>query len=145
MLIGKYNHTIDIKNRVSLPSKWRTYLGDKIIITTGLDKALYIYSQEEWDKIAAALNSNSFLSQHSRNISRYIFANAYDLSIDSHGRVLLPESLLEYADLKVDAVLAGSYNRAEIWNETNYNQSIKDITENINEITASVLKEINNK
>jgi MraZ protein len=145
MLIGKYLHQIDIKKRISLPSKWRLALSEKIIITSGLDKALYLYSEQEWEKIADTLNANNLLSEDARNISRYIYSNAFELTIDSHGRVLLPEHLIKYAKLSDEAILAGSYNRVEIWNPELYQSNIQLTADNVNVLATRVMQDLNNK
>ena len=108
MLIGQYNHNLDIKNRISIPAKWRLIFGEKVIITTGLDKSLFIFSETEWHKIALSISEKGFLDIDNRNFSRLLLSNAFDLNIDSHGRVLLPEHLIKYANLKSEVILAGN-------------------------------------
>ena len=122
MLIGQFEHNLDIKKRLSIPAKWRTIFGDKVIITSGLDKSLFVFGEAEWNKIAISISEKGFTNIDTRNFSRLILSNAYDLSIDSHGRVLLPDNLIKYAGLKTDIVLAGNYNRVEIWDKEEFSK-----------------------
>ena len=121
MLIGEYTHTIDDKNRMSLPSKLRQVMGKKIIITPGLDKCLFAFTLDEWQKIAQKLSENSsMLSADMRSFTRYMFGGASEVEIDSLGRVLVPVFLRQRANLKTKVVLIGVQNRLEIWNEKSW-------------------------
>lgn len=121
MLIGEYTHTIDDKNRVSLPSKFRTLLGKKIVITPGLDQCLFAFTIKEWEKIANKLSENSsVLSADMRGLTRWMFGGATEVEVDSIGRVLVPDFLRERANLKTKVVLIGVQNRLEIWNEKSW-------------------------
>lgn len=121
MLIGEYTHTIDDKNRVSLPSKFRTLLGKKIVITPGLDQCLFVFTTKEWEKIANRLSENSsVLSADMRSFSRWMFGGATEVEVDNIGRVLVPDFLRERANLKTKVVLIGVQNRLEIWNEKSW-------------------------
>lgn len=121
MLIGEYTHTIDEKNRVSLPSKFRSLMGKKIVITPGLDQCLFAFTTAEWEKIASRLSENaSMLSADMRSFTRYMFGGASEVEIDNIGRVLVPDFLRERANLKTKVVLIGVQNRVEIWNEKSW-------------------------
>lgn len=117
MLIGEYKHTLDEKNRISIPSKFRDVLGKKIVITKGLDNCLSMYSLKDWNKIAAQLGELSFTQSDVRNFNRFLLASAHEVLIDSVGRVLIPENLCTFAKIKTKVVFAGVYNRVEIWDE----------------------------
>ena len=94
MLIGEYTHTIDDKNRVSLPSKFRSLMGKKIVITPGLDQCLFAFTIKEWEKIAGRLSENSsILSADMRSFTRYMFGGASEVEVDNIGRVLVPDFL----------------------------------------------------
>src|SRR3989344_2798391 len=99
MLIGEYIHTIDEKNRVSLPAKFRKEMGQKIIITTGLDSCLFLFTIKEWEKVSSRLSSSttdlSFLSADQRTFNRNMFCQASDVEIDRIGRILIPDYLKE--------------------------------------------------
>ena len=122
MLIGEYKHTIDAKKRISLPAKFRRELGKKAVITRGLDKCLFVYSLEEWKKVAETLSGLSTGQADSRNFGRLLLAGAVDVEIDSLGRILIPDYLKNYAELKDKAVVAGVYKRIEIWNEKRWEE-----------------------
>ncbi len=126
MLIGHYTHEIDSKKRLTLPSKWRKSLGEKVVLTTGLDKSLFLFTVTEWEQMAKKLTSLSIGSSESRNFNRFFLANAFELDIDSQGRVVIPEVLREYADLKETLVLAGMYTRIEVWNEVAWKTRLSD-------------------
>jgi len=121
MLIGEYTHTIDDKNRVSLPSKFRSLMGKKIIITPGLDQCLWVFTTKEWEKIASKLSENSsILSADMRSFNRWMLGGAVEVEVDNIGRVLVPDFLRERANLKTKVVLIGVQNRLEIWNEKSW-------------------------
>src|SRR3990167_1268399 len=97
MLIGEYIHTLDEKNRVSVPAKFRKELGKKIIITPGLDKCLFIFTVKEWEKVSKKLSDSemdlSFLKKDQRSFNRNMFGQAVDVEVDSIGRILIPDFL----------------------------------------------------
>ncbi|MEK7200550.1 MAG: division/cell wall cluster transcriptional repressor MraZ [Patescibacteria group bacterium] len=128
MLIGEYTHTIDDKNRVSLPSKFRSLMGKKIVITPGLDQCLFAFTIKEWEKIAGRLSENSsILSADMRSFTRYMFGGASEVEVDNIGRVLVPDFLRERANLKTKVVLIGVQNRVEIWNEKSWSDYKKQV------------------
>ncbi len=121
MLIGEYIHTIDEKNRVSLPAKFRKILGKKIIITPGLDNCLFIFTIGEWEKVSKILGSSdtdlSFLKRDQRSFNRNMFGQAADVEVDSIGRILIPEFLKDKIKLSGHAALVGVQDRVEVWND----------------------------
>jgi len=121
MLIGEYIHTIDEKNRVSLPVKFRKEMGKKIIITPGLGQCLFIFTTKEWEKVSRKLSDSdadlSFLKADQRNFNRYMFGRAAEVEIDSIGRMLIPEFLQEGIRLRDKAAIIGVKDRVEVWNE----------------------------
>ena len=121
MLIGEYIHTIDDKNRVSLPAKFRKEMGKKIIITPGLDNCLFIFTIAEWSKVSGKLSNSatelSFLSSDQRTFNRNMFGQASDVEVDSIGRILIPEFLKEKIKAKDNVALIGVQDRVEIWND----------------------------
>jgi MraZ protein len=126
MLIGEYLHTIDEKNRVSVPFKFRKELGKKIIITPGLDNCLFIFNLNEWSRITKKLSGNdnelSFLKKDQRSFNRNLFGQASDMEIDRIGRILIPEFLKEKIKLGSNAVLVGVEDRVEVWNEKTWKE-----------------------
>ena len=117
MLIGEFTHTIDEKNRISLPAKFRKEMGNDLVITPGLDKCLFVFTKKEWHKISEKLSGFSMLAADNRSFNRFMFGGATEVSVDSIGRILLPDFLKDRAGLKGKAALVGVQNRLEIWNE----------------------------
>ncbi len=121
MLIGEYIHTVDEKNRVSLPSKFRKELGKKIIITPGLDQCLFIFTTKEWEKVASKLSSSdddlSFLQADKRSFNRFMFGRAAEVEVDSIGRILVPDFLKDRIGLKDKAAIIGVKDRVEVWSD----------------------------
>lgn len=127
MLIGKYTHDLDPKKRLTLPSKWRADLGKKVVVTSGLDNSLFIFGVKEWESIAAKLSLSGLGNHDSRSFNRFILANAYETDVDAAGRVVIPESLKDFARLSDKVVLAGMYSRVELWDENAWNANIAKV------------------
>ena len=121
MLIGEYIHTIDEKNRVSLPFKFRKEMGKKIIITPGIDKCLFVFTIKEWAKVSKRLSDSdsdlSFLKADKRSFNRYMFGRAIDVDVDSIGRILVPDFLKEIIKPTGKVAVIGVGDRVEIWND----------------------------
>jgi MraZ protein len=117
MLLGEYTHTVDDKNRVSLPAKFRKEVGKKVVITHGLDNCLFLYPLREWEKIAEKLASLSMGQADTRGFNRFMLAGAMDVDVDSVGRMLIPEHLKAFAKLDKEVVFTGVHNRIELWNK----------------------------
>ena len=107
MLIGEYTNTIDDKNRLSLPAKFRAEMGRKVVLTRGLDKCVAIFTEKEWKKIAEKLSGSSMLQADNRNFNRFMFGGAVEAEVDSIGRVLLPDFLKEWGKLASKVVVIG--------------------------------------
>lgn len=132
MFIGEYQHTIDPKNRIFIPSKFREDLGERFVITKGLDNCLYAYPMDEWANLEQKLKSLPLTSKDARAFVRFIFSGAVDCTLDKQGRVIIPANLLEYADIKRDVVTIGVSTRFEIWSKEkwdDYNSSNIDFEE----------------
>lgn len=117
MFIGEYQATIDDKGRISIPAKFRGQLKNKIVVTRGLDNSLFLYTIDEWKKLAEKLASLPISTANTRAFSRLMLAGAMDCDIDKQGRVVLPAYLKEFAKINKKLVFAGLYNRIEIWSE----------------------------
>lgn len=132
MLIGEYIHTIDEKNRVSLPAKFRKELGKKIVIAPAPDQCLFIFTMKEWDKVSKRLTDSnhelSFLKADQRSFNRFIIGRASDAEVDSIGRILIPDFLKEKIGLKGKAAIIGVGDRVEIWNDKEWSQ-YKEVAE----------------
>jgi len=117
MLIGEYTHTLDTKKRLSLPAKFRKELGKKVVMTRGLDNCLFIYSQKEWTVIAEKLAALPIGQADTRGFNRFMLSGAVEVDVDSVGRMLIPDFLKTFANLKNKVVLSGVHTRVEIWDE----------------------------
>ena len=115
MLIGEYQHSIDAKSRIIVPSKFRDELGNKFILTKGLDNCLFIFSMEEWSKFEEKLKSLPVASKDARAFVRYFFAGAVECEIDRQGRLIIPQNLREHAKIEKELVAIGVLSRVEIW------------------------------
>jgi MraZ protein len=120
MLIGEYSHSLDDKNRVSLPVKFRKEMGKNLVITPGLDSCLFVFTQKEWKKIALKLSESSLLQSDNRSFSRFMFGGATEVEVDSIGRILVPDFLKERVSLLNKVVIIGVESRVEIWNESKW-------------------------
>lgn len=115
MFLGEYRHTIDLKGRVNLPTKFRSDLSKGVVVTRGVDRCLFVYPRATWEKLAGNLAKLPLTAQASRAFARLLLAGAMDVLPDGQGRVMLPEYLRRYAGLRKAVVLAGVYDRLEIW------------------------------
>lgn len=117
MFIGEFHHVVDEKGRLAVPVKFRDAFKKGAVVTRGLDQCLFVFSMEEWKKLADKLANLPLSQQDSRAFARLMLAGAMDLELDKQGRVILPEYLRSYAKVSKLAVVAGLYNRLEIWDE----------------------------
>jgi MraZ protein len=138
MLIGEYNHTLDKKGRVIVPSRFRDELGDTFIITRGMDSCLFLYPLHEWKNLETRLKTLPFNKAETRAFMRMFFSGASEVEVDKQGRVLIPPLLREHSQLKKDVVFIGVSNRAEIWSReiweeysNNSSQSFEQISEKL--------------
>lgn len=127
MLIGEFKHTIDDKKRISIPANFRKEIGRKVVITRGLDNCLFLYTPEGWKKAIEQLSAMSMLQAASRGFDRFIFGGAFEAEIDTMGRVLIPDHLRDFADLKSKVVIVGLNNRIEIWDEKKWKDHIDKV------------------
>ena len=143
MLIGEYTHNLDTKKRFAIPSKFRKELGDKVVITRGLDSCLFLFSMTEWNLLAEKLGKLPLGQQDTRGFVRLLLSGASEVELDQLGRVLVPDYLKEFADLKKRVIVAGLFNRLEIWDEEkwktykgNLERNTDRIAEKLGEIGA---------
>lgn len=117
MFMGEYNHTIDAKNRLIIPSKFREALGDEFVITKGLDGCLFVYDNDEWAAFEEKLKSLPLTNKDARTFVRFFLAGAASVEVDKQGRILVPSVLKDFAEIKKDVVLIGVASRIEIWSK----------------------------
>lgn len=136
--MGEFHHNIDDKSRLVIPSSLRYELGNKFIITRGLEKCLYVYSETEWQKIVNKLQELPFTKKDVRSFVRAFFSGATVCELDKSGRIIISDPLEKYANITKSCVIIGANDRAEIWDEETWNQelaanvnSLSDIAENL--------------
>lgn len=120
MFMGEYNHTIDTKGRLIIPSKFREILGDAFVVTKGLDGCLFVYDNEEWKRFEEKLRSLPITNKEARQFVRFFLAGAAEAEVDKQGRILIPNVLREFAELTKDVVLVGVGSRIEIWSRERF-------------------------
>lgn len=124
MFYGEYQHSVDQKGRVIIPAKFREGLGDKFILTKGLENCLFAYSKEEWTTLETKLKALPFTDKNVRTFVRFFFAGATECEMDKQGRILVPQNLREYAGLEKDIFVIGVSTRVEIWDKTRWEEYI---------------------
>lgn len=140
MFIGEYQHSIDPKKRLALPSKFRKELGSKVVVTRGLDKCLFVYPLKTWKELAEKLGTLPMGESGTRSFVRLMLAGATDVDVDSQGRVLLPDYLKDYAVLDKNVTVAGLFNRLEIWDDAKWIAYKNKAEENTDEIAEQLGK-----
>jgi MraZ protein len=133
---GEYSHSIDAKGRLIIPAKFRELLGDSFVVTRGFDGCLFVFAQEGWDRFEEKLNSLPMDKPETRQIVRFFMAGANDVEVDKQGRILLPATLIRYAEIDKEAVIAGVGNRIEIWNKQKWEDA--STFDNIDDIAAKM-------
>ena len=140
MFMGEYNHTIDAKGRIIIPSKFREALGDTFVVTLGLDGCLFVYPNDEWLSFVAELK-NLPGNKEARQLQRYFMAGAADCEVDKQGRILIPSKLREQAGLDKDVVFVGVLSKIEIWSkerwENNSYDNMDEIADRMSEFGLS--------
>lgn len=141
MLLGEYKHTIDQKGRIAVPAKFRDKLSAGAIITRGLDNCLFVFAPKEWQVLVEKLTALPLSQANSRAFVRLMLSGAMDVETDKQGRILVPDYLRKFADLKKQAVVAGLYNRVEIWDAELW-EKYKSKTESASEEIAEQLGQL---
>lgn len=137
MLIGEFEHSLDAKGRLIMPAKLRETIGDKFVVTKGLDGCLFAFSLTEWANFEEKLKTLPLSNRNSREFTRFFLSGATECEIDKQGRFLIPNNLRETANLQKEVVIIGVGTRIEIWDKTKWNSynneniSVEDIAENM--------------
>ena len=138
MLMGEYHHNLDDKNRLIIPSKFRYELGSKFIVTRGLEKCLFAYSVDEWNKIIEKLNTLPFTSKDARTFMRMFLSGATECELDNNGRICINGPLMNYASLKKECVIIGVGERIEIWDQDMFNNFFNDNIDNFSDVAENL-------
>ena len=134
MLTGEFNHSIDAKGRLIIPSKFREDLGENFMITKGMDGCLFIYPENEWKTFEEKLRTLPLTNKKARDFKRFFLGSAVDGDLDKQGRVLISSALRAYAGLDKEVVLAGVLDRIEIWNKTAWDERNAEVEADIEDI-----------
>ena len=140
MLLGQHEHSLDDKNRLTLPAKLREQLGDDVVITRGMDGCLYLYARDAWEVLAARIGGLDSLSAASRQMQRHFFANANAGALDKQGRIVIPAVLLESLGIGRDVTVTGVYDHLEIWDRSTWatqQQQVEGSAEDVAERLAN--------
>lgn len=138
MFIGEYKHNLDNKGRLAIPAKFRGLLKDGAVVTRGLDNCLFLYSKKSWQELAKKLSGLPISQSKARAFSRLMLAGAMDADFDNQGRVTLPEYLRKFSHLKKKVVIAGLYDRLEIWDEAVWNKYRTDAEQKSSDIAEAL-------
>lgn len=138
MFIGEYNHNLDDKGRLAIPAKFRSLLKKGGVVTKGLDNCLFLYTKEQWQKIAQKLSALPISQSKARAFARHFLAGAMDLEFDNQGRVTLPEYLRSFSSLKRNVIVAGLYNHLEIWDKEAWDKYKSESEKNSNDIAEEL-------
>lgn len=143
MFMGEYNHSIDTKGRLIIPSRFREELGDDFVVTKGLDGCLFVFPDNEWHAFEEKLKALPLTNKSARQFARFFVAGATPCELDKQGRILLPQTLREFAGLEKDVVLTGMLNRIEIWSKAKWMENssyddMDDIAEQMTDLGLSI-------
>lgn len=142
MFMGEYHHTLDDKSRVIIPSKFRYELGEKFIITRGLEKCLFVYSINEWNSIIEKLKQLPFTKKDARDFIRFFLSGAAECEFDKQGRINITSPLVSYADIIKNIVIIGANDRLEIWSEENWNNFFNSNEDRLADIAEHLFESI---
>ncbi|OQB06034.1 MAG: cell division protein MraZ [bacterium ADurb.Bin212] len=138
MFIGEHSHTLDDKNRLSIPVKFRASLASGCVVTRGLDHCLWIYPAQSFNQLAEKISELPITQKNARSFSRLMLAGATELEIDKSGRVVLPKYLIEYAGIGSKVSVNGVYDRIEIWPEQKWKEFKKEMEDNSEEVAENL-------
>lgn len=143
MFMGEYNHAIDAKGRLIIPSKFRDALGDTFVVTKGLDGCLFVYDNDEWTAFEEKLKSLPITNKEARQFARFFLAGAAEVEVDKQGRILVPNVLREFAQISKDVVLIGVASRIEIWSKERFDgmaayEDMDEIAEHMAELGLGI-------
>ena len=141
MLMGEYHHNIDEKGRLIIPAKFRDELGFKFVVTRGLEKCLYVYSYEEWNRIVDKLKTLPFTKKDTRTFMRYFFSGATECEFDSTGRINIASLLAEYANIEKECVIIGANDRIEICSNENWTNFFNENASQLETIAENLFQD----
>lgn len=143
MLIGEFHHNIDDKNRLIIPAKFRSELGENIVITRGLEKCLFVYSMNEWNKIINKINTLPFTKKNVRAFERSFIGGASMIDFDKQGRINITSPLVHYANIQKECVIIGVNERLEIWDKESFDKFMEESNDSLELITENLFENDN--
>ena len=143
MFIGEYHHSIDDKGRLIIPSKFREELGNKFIITRGIENCLFVYSLESWEKIVNKLETLPFTKKDARAFIRFFLSGASEAEFDKQGRINITSPLISYANITKECVVIGTGDRLEIWSEESCNDFFISARDSMSDIAENLFESVN--
>src|SRR3989339_2092502 len=138
MFIGEYSHNLDEKGRLAVPKKFRADLSKGAVVTRGLDNCLFLYTKNEWQKLAEKLANLPFAQANTRAFARLMLAGAMDVDIDKQGRIMVPDYLRQFAGLNKEVIVAGLYSRLELWDSAKWSEYKKKTEAESNQIAEQM-------
>ncbi|MEN0643944.1 division/cell wall cluster transcriptional repressor MraZ [Alkalicoccobacillus gibsonii] len=138
MFMGEYRHNVDEKGRMIIPAKFREELGQSFVVTRGLDKCLFVYPYEEWNKLEEQLKTLPFTKKDARAFTRFFFSGASECELDKQGRVNLAAPLRQYAQIEKECVVIGVSNRVEVWSQSMWEHYVGESEESLAEISENL-------
>ena len=145
MFYGEHEHSIDRKGRLIIPSKFREVFKENYVerffITRGLDSCLFVFTEDEWKKQESRFKSLSFTSSEARQFNRIYFSGACEVACDRQGRILVPEYLKDFAEIKRDVVIVGVSNRMEIWSKDKWREFYKNTKDSFEKVAEKIFSE----
>jgi MraZ protein len=138
MFMGEYQHSVDPKGRLIVPSKFREALGESFVITRGLDNCLFGYPMDEWRKLEEKLKSLPTTKKDARAFARFFFSGATEVEIDKQGRINLPQGLIQHASLVKECVVVGVSSKIEIWAKEAWDTYFDEAKDSFNEIAENI-------
>ena len=141
MFMGEYHHSIDDKGRLIIPAKFRSELGDKFIITRGIENCLFAYPEKRWEEIVHKLESLPFTKKDARNFTRFFLSGATVAEFDKQGRINITSPLINYASIEKECIIIGTGDRLEIWSEDAWNSFFDSASINMSDIAENLFNE----
>ena len=138
MLMGEYHHNIDDKGRLTIPSKFREDLGDKFVITRGLENCLFAYSEDDFKRIVERLEQIPFTKKDARQFMRFFLSGATLVEFDKQGRINITSPLINYANLEKECIVIGTGDRLEIWSSDNWNSFMDSTKDSMSDIAEGL-------
>lgn len=139
MFMGEFQHNIDTKGRIIVPSKFREQLGESFVVTRGLDQCLFVYPMTEWKILEEKLKKLPLTKKDARAFTRFFFSGAIECEIDKQGRINIPQTLRKYAAIEKECVVIGVSNRIEIWSSEHWDSYVTDSEESFAEIAENLM------